>query len=64
MFSSPVEIKFENTKLLAPKKNIQYLECRYGDYMKLPPKEQRALDIHAEIYYTERGFEEYVSIGE
>lgn len=38
-FSDPVDIPFDDTVLLGSKKIKEYLEYRYGDYMKLPSEE-------------------------
>lgn len=36
-----VELPFENTTLSFPKEQDRYLRSFYGDYMKLPPEDQR-----------------------
>ena len=36
-----VDLDFEDTKLMAPKHWDQVLTWIYGDYRKLPPKDQR-----------------------
>jgi len=36
-----VDLEFEDTKLMAPKGWHEVLTWIYGDYKKLPPKEQR-----------------------
>jgi lipopolysaccharide cholinephosphotransferase len=59
MFSESEDIKFEDTKLLAPKAIKKYLEYRYGDYLRLPSIEEQKAAIHAEVYDTESGFENY-----
>lgn len=60
MFEEPVDVPFEDTVLMGPTKIKKYLELRYGDYMRLPSKEQQKADIHAKIYNTEIGYEEYL----
>lgn len=40
-FSSMIDINFENRKYKAMKGWDQYLKATYGEYMKLPPEEQR-----------------------
>ena len=40
-FLEPTLYKFEDTELYGPKNIEQYLTCLYGDYMKLPPVEER-----------------------
>lgn len=41
IFQEAVELEFENHKFRAPVGYNQYLKIEYGDYMKLPPKEQQ-----------------------
>jgi len=60
MFINPIDILFEDTILMGPTEIEKYLELRYGDYMRLPSIEQQKAAIHAEIYNTEIGFEEYL----
>ena len=36
-----IRIRFEDTTLSVPAHYDEVLTCIYGDYMKLPPKEQR-----------------------
>ena len=45
-FEEPVDIPFEDTILLGSKKIKEYLAKRYGDYMKLPSKEQQKAAVH------------------
>ena len=61
MFSEAENIKFEDTELLAPKNIKKYLEYRYGDYLRLPSIKEQQASIHAEIYDTESGFEDYIA---
>ncbi|MFC4620458.1 phosphorylcholine transferase LicD [Camelliibacillus cellulosilyticus] len=61
IFKEPRDVHFENVKLMGPSDIKSYLEIRYGDYMKLPSKEQRRTAIHAEIYNTNEGFEKYLN---
>lgn len=58
-FSEPVDIPFEDTKLLGSRKIKEYLEYRYGDYMKLPSKDARKVAVHAMVYDTERDYKEF-----
>ena len=60
-FESPVDIPFEDTVLLGSKKIKEYLEYRYGDYMKLPSKEAQMAAIHAMIYDTKKDYKEYLN---
>ncbi len=61
-FSEPIDIKFEDTKLLGSRKIKEYLKYRYGDYMKLPSEEQRKAAVHAMIFDTEKDYKEYLTI--
>ena len=61
-FSQPVDIPFEDTILLGSEKIKEYLEYRYGDYMKLPSEEARKAAVHAMIYDTEKDYKEYMGI--
>lgn len=59
-FQNPIDIKFEDTYLMGSKFIKEYLVARYGDYMKLPPKEQQEAAVHAEIFDTEKDFTDYL----
>lgn len=59
IFMEPVEIAFENTKLLAPTDIHGYLKIRFGDYMELPPEDKRDEARHAEIIDLEKDYKEY-----
>ena len=59
-FEQPVDIPFEDTALLGSEKIKEYLEYRYGDYMKLPSEEARRAAVHAMVYDTEKDFSEYI----
>ena len=59
-FSSPVDIPFEDTVLMGSKKIKEYLEYRYGDYMKLPSEEQQRAAVHAMIFDTQKDYKEYL----
>lgn len=59
-FENPVDIPFEETKLLGSEKIKEYLSYRYGDYMKLPSEEDRQSAVHAFIYDISRDYKEYM----
>lgn len=59
-FDKSINIKFEDTMLLGSPYIKDYLKYRYGDYMKLPPKEQQDAAVHAEIYDVEKDYTEYI----
>lgn len=59
-FETPVDIPFEDTVLLGSDKIKEYLQYRYGDYMKLPSEDARKAAVHAMIYDVEKNFTEYL----
>lgn len=59
-FESPVDVPFEDTQLLGSSHIKEYLAYRYGNYMKLPSKEQQKAAVHAMIFDTERNYTEYL----
>jgi lipopolysaccharide cholinephosphotransferase len=59
-FEDLIDIPFEDTKLLGSKKIKEYLEYRYGNYMKLPSEESRKAAVHAWKYDTEVDYKEYL----
>lgn len=59
-FETPTDIAFEDTKLICSKKIKEYLEYRYGDYMKLPSEAEQKAAVHAEIYDCEKDYKLYV----
>lgn len=59
-FCDPVDIPFENIVLMGSQYIKEYLTYRYGDYMKLPSIEQQKFAVHAELFDTEKGYEEYI----
>lgn len=58
-FEKPVDVPFEDTVLLGSEKIKEYLEYRYGDYMKLPSKEAQQAAVHAMVFDTEKDYTEY-----
>lgn len=49
-FDDMIEVDFEGYKFMAPAKYHEYLTHRYGDYMQLPPEDQRH-PYHGGKYY-------------
>ena len=41
LFANLIDVKFENLTLLAPAEYHRFLTQEYGDYMQLPPEEER-----------------------
>lgn len=54
-----VKLNFENLKVNAPEKYDEYLKCLYGDYMKLPPEDQRVNHHNFHIVDINKSFREY-----
>ena len=50
-FKESIEVNFEDLKLLAPVGYKEVLRSLYGDFMKLPPEEQR-IGHEYELYYV------------
>lgn len=59
-FSEPVDILFEDTMLLGSKKIKEYLNYRYGDYLKLPSEEARKAAVHAYLWDVNKDYKEYI----
>lgn len=49
-----VMMKFEDTEMPIPVGYDDYLTKHYGDYMKLPPKEERVANHNRQVYWRER----------
>ncbi len=58
-FSHPIDVHFEDTVLLGSEKIKEYLNYRYGDYMKLPSEVEQKAAVHAMIFDTEKDYTEY-----
>lgn len=58
-FSEMVNVPFEDTVLCGSKKIKEYLEYRYGDYMKLPSEGAQRAAVHAMIFDTQKDYREY-----
>lgn len=59
-FEEPVDVPFEDTVLYGSKHIKEYLEYRYGDYMKLPSEEQQKAAVHAMIWDVNKDYTEYI----
>lgn len=60
-FEEPVDIPFEDTVLYGSKHIKEYLEYRYGDYMKFPSEEAQRAAVHAMVWDTTKDYSEYLS---
>lgn len=59
-FNSPIDIDFEDTKLMGSSHIKEYLKYRYGDYMRLPSLEQQKAAVHAMIYDVNNDYTTYI----
>ena len=62
IFEQPVLYTFENCEFYGPKDTNAYLTSLYGDYMKLPPKEQQ-VNRHDYYYVSlEKSYKDYKGV--
>lgn len=54
-----IKVDFENIKVNAPENYDEYLKILYGDYMKLPPEDQRENHHNFHIADVNKSFREY-----
>lgn len=59
-FSDPVDVPFEDTQFLGSRNIKQYLQYRYGDYMRLPSEKERKAAVHALIFDIDKDYSEYL----
>jgi len=59
IFSELEEMQFEDEIFFVPKGYKRYLEIAYGDYMKLPPVEERGIGHSMEQVILNKPYEEY-----
>lgn len=52
-FKDKIEVEFEGAKVYAPVGYEEYLTKNYGDYMQLPPEDQRNTDHNFKAYWKE-----------
>lgn len=60
VFEDPKEISFEDAAFMGPSNVENYLEVRFGNYMKMPPLEQQMQAVHADIFDVNRSYEHYL----
>lgn len=60
-FEKSVDISFEDTVLTGSERIKEYLEYRYGDYMKLPSEAAQKAAVHAMVFDTEKDYKEYIN---
>lgn len=59
-FQGTIDVPFEDTALMASPNIKRYLRYRYGDYMKLPPVEERKTAVHAKFFDVDKDYREYI----
>ena len=59
IFEESIELPFEDIKMKVPKLYKDYLKCLYGDYMKLPPLEQRVTHHYTEVLDLDKPYTYY-----
>ena len=55
-----VEVDFEDMKFMSFKNPEKFLEHWYGDFMQLPPEEDRVMFHHPDVFDTENSYEKYI----
>ena len=62
IFAAAIEVPFENERLPIPVGYDTYLRMAFGDYMKLPPKEQQKGHHDAAFLDLDHPYEQYKGI--
>lgn len=60
IFDGVKKVPFEDLEANIPEKYGEYLTLIYGDYMTLPPEEQRVAHHYCEVINPERSYKEYI----
>ena len=58
-YDETIYLPFETMTLAAPKNYHEVLTAIYGDYMTLPPEEDRGCKVHAELVDPDKSYTEY-----
>lgn len=58
-FTDTVEMQFEDLRIPVSKYYHNMLSKQYGDYMTLPPEEERKTKVHAILVDTQKNYTEY-----
>lgn len=61
-FEHPAQADFEGHRMPVPRDVDQYLRISYGDYMRLPPEEERVFRHDAVFIDLEHGYEQYKGV--
>ncbi len=62
MFDNPQSIKFDKLILPAPSDVIGYLTIYFGDFMRIPSKNQILKNLHVDFYDIQNDYTKYLSI--
>ena len=54
LFKEKIDVNFENTKFFVPKEYDKILQLMYGNYMELPPENQRVNPHSLKVYTNEK----------
>lgn len=61
MLNSYIFLQFEDSEFMCFKKWDEHLKCKFGDYMQLPPEEERVWKHHPVLLDFNRNYEEIMS---
>lgn len=59
-FEDTVKLPFEGLEICMPKEYHKFLRARFGDYMQLPPEEQRVAHHYADVIDPDKPYTEYI----
>lgn len=60
IFDQHEDIEFEDAVLMGPSNIVDYLETRYGDFMKLPSMSERESAVHAILFDIDVDYKMYI----